>query len=627
MSRELSLNEFLKQIKETRMKRQILRVSIGLVMVMITACTGGEASLSGSRPNIVLIMADDLGFSDLGVHGNTLVETPRLDHLASESVQFSQFYVTPVCATTRASLLTGRHFLRTGVSHVHGGKDFLHLDEITMADALKRQGYATGMWGKWHSGKTPGYYPWERGFDEAFMAKLYEHKDNMGLMNGAKVATSGWLSEVITDYAIDFIKRKQDQPFFAYLPFLSCHSPLKAPESYISKYREKGLSENLSTLYGMVDQMDENVGRLLDALDEMQLSENTIVIFLSDNGPAVINNLLSDEDRRIRYVNGLRGHKGNIWENGIKSPLFVRWKGSCKPTMVHRLAGVSDLFPTLLELAGSAAQDQANNLDGRSLLPSLVANEDALADREIFLYANPGWPPSDKAWTPEGVKDEYSPWKYSGGDKLLYENQIIGIRNERYKLLLNPGETDGCINPDAGGYVLIDLKNDPAEKENLAAIEPEQLREMEASLELLYEDIYGSEHAFEMPVFKIGSKEAYAYPVLAYAPRTSSAGVKSASGYITNFTTPGDSSCYNIEVEEEGSYNLEVRYHYTGKEIIQFEIKYRDERYLFEILPGTEAVHMSGIHFMAGNASFTLINQSVLEEGKLSLTDMRFTIE
>lgn len=567
------------------MKRQILRVSIGLVMVMITACTGEEASLSGSRPNIVLIMADDLGFSDLGVHGNTLVETPRLDHLASESVQFSQFYVTPVCATTRASLLTGRHFLRTGVSHVHGGKDFLHLDEITMADALKRQGYATGMWGKWHSGKTPGYYPWERGFDEAFMAKLYEHKDNMGLMNGAKVATSGWLSEVITDYAIDFIKRKQDQPFFAYLPFLSCHSPLKAPESYISKYREKGLSENLSTLYGMVDQMDENVGRLLDALDEMQLSENTIVIFLSDNGPAVINNLLSDEDRRIRYVNGLRGHKGNIWENGIKSPLFVRWKGSCKPTMVHRLAGVSDLFPTLLELAGSGVQDHANNLD------------------------------------------EYRPWKYSGGDKLLYENQIIGIRNERYKLLLNPGETDGCINPDAGGYVLIDLKNDPAEKENLAAIEPEQLREMEASLELLYEDIYGSEHAFEMPVFKIGSKEAYAYPVLAYAPRTSSAGVKGASGYITNFTMPGDSSSYSIELEEEGSYGLEINYHYTDTEAMQFEIKYRDERYLFEILPGTEAVHMSGIHFMAGNASFTLINQSVLEEGKLSLTDMRFTIE
>jgi len=605
----------------------VLWFLVYLVMVMITSCSGEKASLSGYRPNIVLIMADDLGFSDLGVHGNTLVETPRLDRLASESVQFSQFYVTPVCATTRASLLTGRHFLRTGVSHVHGGKDFLHLDELTLADALREQGYSTGMWGKWHSGKTPGYYPWERGFDEAFMARLYEHKDNVGLLNGTEVVTEGWVTEVITDYAIDFIGRHRDQPFFAYLPFLTCHAPLKAPESYISKYREKGLSENLSTLYGMVDQMDEHIGRLLDALDDMQLSENTLVIFLSDNGPAVVNNLLTDEDRQIRYVNGLRGHKGNIWENGIKSPLFVRWKGKSKPAMVQRLAGVSDLFPTLLDLASSEEQEPPDNLDGRSLLSCLIGNERAMADREIFLYANPGWPPSDKAWTPEGVKDEYRPWKYSGGDNLSYENQIIGIRNERYKLLLNPGETDGTIHPDGNGYVLIDVKRDPAELKNRASDEPERLREMVAELELFHEDVYGSDHAFEMPRFQIGSDPLYAYPVLAYAPWITSAGVKCASGYITNFSMPGDWSDYSIKVKEEGSYGLEVRYHFTGKEAMQFDLKYGEKLYKFEILPGTQAVHMSDIHLSAGNASFALINKTVLVEGKLSLSTLLFTHE
>ncbi len=609
------------------MKRMVLWISIGLAMVMIAACTQDKTSLSGSRPNIVLIMADDLGFSDLGVHGNSLVETPRLDRLASEAIQFSQFYVTPVCATTRASLLTGRHFLRTGVSHVHGGKDFLHLDEITLADALKAQGYATGMWGKWHSGKTPGYYPWERGFDEAFMARLYEHKDNVGLMNGKEVATHGWVSEVITDYAIDFIKRKQDQPFFAYLPFLSCHAPLKAPESYISKYREKGLSENLSTLYGMVDQMDENVGRLLDALDEMQLSENTIVIFLSDNGPAVIANLLSDEDRQIRYVNGLRGHKGNIWENGIKSPLFVRWSGSCKPVKVERLAGVSDLFPTLLELAFSKEQDLPHKLDGRSLIPCLEANEQALAEREIFLYANPGWPPTGNAWTPEGIKDEYRPWKYSGGDNLSYEKQIIGIRNERYKLLMNPGETDGTINTDAEGYVLIDVQKDPAEKENLAALEPERLKDMEASLKLMYEDVYGSEHAFEMPVFQIGSQVSYAYPVLAYAPWYCSEGVKNASGYITNFTLPGDRSSYAIEVEQEGSYTLDIQYRYTGKDAMQFEMMSGEEIYKFEVLPGAKTFKLSSLSLSAGNDTVTLMNKSVILDGSLSFTSLLFTRE
>ena len=159
-----------------------------------------------------------MGFSDLAVHGNPYISTPNLDKLANEGVQFSQFYVTPVCATTRATLLTGRHHLKTGVTHVHGGKDFLHLSETTLAERLKEAGYKTGMWGKWHSGKTKGYFPWERGFDEAYMAGLYQFTNNKGLFNGKLKQHSGWTTEILTDFALDFINRNKEAPFLPIYP-------------------------------------------------------------------------------------------------------------------------------------------------------------------------------------------------------------------------------------------------------------------------------------------------------------------------------------------------------------------------------------------------------------------------
>ncbi|MDX2431238.1 MAG: sulfatase-like hydrolase/transferase [Bacteroides sp.] len=602
-------------------------VAILMAAVLLVSCTVDHSSLSGSRPNIILIMADDLGFSDLAMHGNTLVETPHLDRFASESVQFSQFYVSPVCATTRASLLTGRQFLRTGVSHVHGGKDFLHLDEFTLADALKEAGYSTGMWGKWHSGKTPGYFPWERGFDEAYMARLYQHKDNVGLYNGVLTENKGWVTETICDYAIDFIQRNRDHPFFAYLPLLTCHAPLNAPELYTKKYLDKGLSENLSTLYGMVDHMDFQLGRLFYALDEMGLSENTIVLFLSDNGPAVINDLLTNEDRKIRYVNKLRGHKGNIWENGIKSPLFVKWKGTLSPTMADGLADVTDLFPTLLELAGVEQNEHPNKLDGTSILPLLSGSSGTDRGKEIFLYANPGWPPTDKAWTPEGVKDEYRPWKFSGGDNLLYENQIIGIREDTFKLLLNPGPTDGSIEPDESGYVLLDVRKDPRERKNLVEDYPELASNMKAKLKSWHKDIYSSEHAFEMPEFQVGTDTAQAYSVLAYGPQHSSQGVKSAHAYISGFKAVGDSATYLISVDEKGIYKMEISYLLEGASKMNFDLVFPDYTFPVEFVSASGAVQISGIPLSSGITSFAITNRSDAAQGEIRLFEMQIAYQ
>ena len=203
-----------------------------------------------SRPNILLITADDLGYDDLSIHQNPIVTTPNLDKLAQQSVQFSDFSVTPVCSTTRASLLTGRHFYKTGVSGVHGGRDYMSRSETLISQMLKQNGYNTGLWGKWHIGKSEGYYPWDRGFDEAYYAELYRHQNSFGFLNAKKVEHQKWVSEVVSDYAIDFMQKsqQQQQPFFAYVSFLAPHEPWLAPDKFVTPYLEQGARPGIANL-------------------------------------------------------------------------------------------------------------------------------------------------------------------------------------------------------------------------------------------------------------------------------------------------------------------------------------------------------------------------------------------
>jgi hypothetical protein len=423
------------------------------------------------------------------------------------------------------------------------------------------------------------------------------------------------------------MERHRDEPFFAYLPYLTCHAPLKAPEPYIAKYREKGLSENLSILYGMVDHLDHHMGRLLQALEDLGLSENTLVIFLSDNGPAVINNYLDEKDRRTRYVNGFRGHKGNIWENGIKSPLFVRWSGQYQPRKVEHLTDVTDIFPTLLDLAGVPAGEIPGNLDGRSVVSYLEEAGECLPGKEVFLYANPGWPPTDKPWTPEGVKDEYRPWKYGGGDNLSYEKQIIGIRNEEYKILLNPGEAGETIARDEEGYVLVDIRRDPQERTNIALTESESLQELKRSLKRWYRDVYRDEHAFEMPVFRIGSDSGTAYPVLAYGPRLTSASVSSASSFLTRFSAPGDWATYDIEVEAAGTYTLELDYRWDSGEEALFRLETGGQAVELTVTGGKSRIEIPGVDLPQGLQRMTLSKASGLATEELKIVTLSFRTE
>lgn len=510
------------------------------------------------RPNFIIIQMDDLGYSDLGTHGNELIETPVLDDFADKSVQFSNFYVNPVCAPTRASLLTGRHFLKTGVSHVHGGKDHLNLEEHTFADIFREEGYATGIWGKWHSGTAEGYLPWQRGFQEAFMAQLYNHRESQGEYNGKFVETGKWADDAIVDYALDFIKRNQENPFVAYLSFLTCHSPLDAPEEIVDKYMVKGLSKNLATLYAMIDHADKSLGRFLSELENLGILDQTLIFFMSDNGPAIENAALTDEDREIRYVNDLSGHKGNIWENGIRSPLFVYQEGRFEREEVNALADVTDILPTMMELADIPMDSENPPLDGISFV-NLLDGEEKDHDKVSYNYANPGWPPSDKPWTPEGVKDEYRPVTPDAKDTIEVENQIISVRKGKFKLLQNPAIYPGSPEP-VNSFVLIDIEADRQEDVNLINRHQDVFKEMRILLHNWFDEIKKSEHSFAMPVFMVsGDKESI---IFAKAPYFISDELKNAFNYLGNWQK-GSKAVY--EISSAGEIKVRINLEFKGE--------------------------------------------------------------
>ncbi len=509
---------------------------------------------NSGRPNVLLLLTDDQGWDDLSLHGNEILETPNLDAFARDSVRFANYYVASVCAPSRASLLTGRHFMRTGVAHVHGGKDFVHPEEIMMGQHFQAAGYRTGMWGKWHSGRTTGYFPWERGFDEAYMAQLYKHFESRGQFNGETREHDGWTVDTLVDYAIEFMEREKDGPFFAFLPFLTCHTPLKAPTELVEKYVQRGLSEPLATLYGMVDQLDNAFGRLMAAVDQLGLAEDTVVLFMSDNGPACCENLFSDDDRRTRYVNGYKGHKGNMWENGIKSPLFVRWPGRFRPHTVQRLCDICDILPTLLDIC--AINLPAHPLDGRSILPYLQGDEDSLPPKESYVYVSPGWPPDPTVGYDVGGRfNEYDPVAPEEKAFVPALPQLITVRTETHKLLRNPGKVPGM--PEViDGEVLIGIEDDPKEDHNIILTNPHHATKMRERLLAWFEELKREPHSFHTPVFAIGPNTTNI--VYAYAPVRVRGQVRTAGLSSPGWSTKGDGADFHVKVTQAGSYSVQL---------------------------------------------------------------------
>ena len=350
--------------------------------------TGLQAA---AKPNIVIILADDQGWGDLSVNGNTNLATPNIDSLSKSGVVLDRFYVCPVCSPTRAEFLTGRYHPRGGVWNVSTGGERLNLDERTIAEVFKAAGYATGAFGKWHNGSQYPYHPNGRGFDEyyGFTSGHWGDYFNPPLdHNGELVQGKGYLIDDLADHAMKFIEDHKDQPFFCYVPFNTPHSPLQVPDNAYAKFdgaelkmrarpQDLGKEDIMFTraVMAMCENIDWNVGRIFKKLDDLKLSENTIVIYFSDNGP-----------NSYRWSGGMKGKKGMTDEGGVRSPFLIRWPGHIPGgRVIPQIAGAIDLLPTLADLAGVPI-NSAKPLDGVSLRPLLEGTAKDWKDRMIFSH-------------------------------------------------------------------------------------------------------------------------------------------------------------------------------------------------------------------------------------------------
>lgn len=352
----------------------------------------GLASLSAAPPNLVVFLADDAGWGDYSFSGNTMVATPHIDSIAQGGVSLDRFYVCPVCSPTRAEFLTGRYHPRTGVKGVSTGQERLDLDEKTIADAFRAAGYATGAFGKWHNGSQWPYHPMARGFDTYFghsSGHWGEYFDAPLEDEGRMVKTQGYIVDVCTDKALAFIDKNKERPFFCYVPFTTPHSPWAAPAEDWARFREKPITQRATLpdqevddetrcALAMVENQDRNVGRILAKLEELGLSDNTILVYLSDNGP-----------NSMRWTGGMKGKKAQTDEGGVRSVCYLRWPAKLPAGHeVTQIAGAIDLMPTLTSLAGIARVGE-KPLDGRDLSPLLMKEDAPWPDRMIFSTWGP----------------------------------------------------------------------------------------------------------------------------------------------------------------------------------------------------------------------------------------------
>ncbi|MEZ6055974.1 MAG: sulfatase-like hydrolase/transferase [Planctomycetaceae bacterium] len=344
---------------------------------------------SATKPNVVVFLADDAGWGDYSHNGNTQVNTAHIDSIARDGVTLDRFFVCPVCSPTRAEFLTGRYHLRGGVRGVSTGQERLELDERTIADAFKAAGYATGAFGKWHNGSQWPYHPMARGFDEYFghtSGHWGEYFDPPLEHNGRMIRAKGYIVDACTDKALDFIDRNHDGPFLCYVPFSTPHSPWAAPPEDWERFKNRPIvqqatdpkqevADQTRCALAMLENQDRNVGRVLKKLDEHHLTDNTIVLYFSDNGP-----------NSWRWNDGMKGRKGSTDEGGIRSTCFVRWPGKLPAgTQVSQIAGAIDLLPTLTSLAGVDRVGE-KPLDGRDLSPLLKQQKIDWSDRMLFSH-------------------------------------------------------------------------------------------------------------------------------------------------------------------------------------------------------------------------------------------------
>ena len=438
---------------------QMVKVVMITLVLFAGAGTPLEAALAGKKPNIIFILTDDQGYGDVSAHGNPVLKTPNLDRLHREGVRFTDFHVSPTCAPTRSALLTGRHEFKNGITHTILERERMALDAVTLPSILKSAGYTTGIFGKWHLGDEDAYQPEKRGFDEVFIhgaggigqhypgscgdAPGNSYFSPLIKHNGKFEKTDGYCTDVFFAQAQKWIEQvKGRQPFYVHLATNAPHGPLNVRDEDLAVYKDQVQDPNAAKFYGMIKNIDDNVGRLLERLKEWGLERDTLVVFMNDNGGTAGCKLFNA---------GMRGTKGTPFLGGTRACSFWRWLGTLNATEVKALTAHVDFLPTLAELAGAKLEGKAKDqVEGRSLVP---------------LFEDPG-----VSWAERSLFTHVGRWE-KGKDPETGKYQKCSVRNGQYHLVNDAKENQPK-------WMLFDVKQDPAEQEDLAAKKPEVVASM-----------------------------------------------------------------------------------------------------------------------------------------------------
>ena len=450
----------------------MIRPSASLVLIIglnLAAATAADP-IAGKKPNIIFILTDDQGYGDVSAHGNPILKTPNLDRLHAEGVRFTDFHVSPTCSPTRSALLTGRHEFKNGVTHTIHERERLTPNATTLAQVLKTAGYATGIFGKWHLGDEPDRWPSRRGFDEMFIhgcggigqsypgscgdAPGNKYFDPTILHNGVFKNTKGYCTDVFFGEATRWMEavKGKGKPFYCTVTPNAPHAPLDVRPEDEARYKDKVKPPNVAKFYGMIANIDDNVGRLLAKLKEWGLENDTLVIFMNDNGGTA----------GVPIFNaGMRGQKVTPWLGGTRASSFWRWPGTLAPADCDRLAAHLDFFPTLAEIAGAKLSDGVRQqVEGRSLVPLLRDPKADWAERTLFTHVG-RWPVGAK------VDD--------------HKFHDCSVRSPRWHLV--------SAGKGKGKWQLFDVSKDPGEKLDVAEKHPQVVKAMSAEYDAWWESL------------------------------------------------------------------------------------------------------------------------------------------
>lgn len=523
----------------------ILYFSILLLLLGLFTLSGCQKSTPTNqeiRPNIILLITDDQGYGDLGIHDNPIIQTPTLDSLGLNSIRLTNFYVSPVCAPTRSSLMTGRYSLRTGVFDTYNGGAIMSDKETTIAEYLKKAGYRTGIFGKWHLGDTYPYRPHDQGFDvsrvhggggigqpgdfyENFVKGDSSYFNPVLEFNGTKTETIGYCSDVFTDLAIEFIQENKDTPFFAYVSYNAPHTPLQVPDEYMQMYDTVNIQpelfpssgsdmenmtdrdvESARRIYAMVSNIDDNIRRIWEAVTQEGISENTLIIFITDNGP-----------QQRRYNGGLKSRKGSVYEGGIRVPSFWHWPGTFNPGNSDHISAHIDVLPTLIDICGIQA-NVTNPVDGISLLPLLKDKNNAEMPRSLAYYWQRGY---------------------------LEPYHNIAFRSGNYKLVAH-----GDYKIKNSDFELYDIFSDPNEETDISKSNEAIVDSLKKGFDTWYDEVMESDNLKTQRI-QVGTE--FQNPVTLGRNDTKGASAK-------QWMSDSGMGYWDVLVTEPGLYDIHVRF-------------------------------------------------------------------